>query len=158
MRALILAVLLLLPQSVLAATSPVGVWRIDRASLESTLDRLIQGLVERLPADQQAPARQAMAGQRAAIQAQMAKSVAARIEFKDDGSVVFTDPASKDSEVGSWRQDGEVLHVVDTDPESPDLTGKVGQDRIDLGFDVDRSDPEQAPLADLLWVLVPAAQ
>ena len=156
MRALILALCLLLPLPVSAAQSPVGKWRIDQRSLEASVDRLITTLAARLPEDQRDQARQSMNAQRAAMRRQMAASVATTIEFLADGTVIFDEPGSHGSERGKWRQEGNDLHVADADPESPDLDGVVAASRIELHFDVGQGNPDQAPLADLIWVLVPA--
>jgi hypothetical protein len=156
LRVLILIVCLLLASPALAAPSPVGTWRLDEASLDQAIDRLIQGLVQAVPEEDRAEAQAELAAQRDAMRDDMASSLAATFEFRPDGTVVITDPDEAEPERGTWRMEGERLHVVDDDPESPDLTGEVQEDRIALGFEVDRDDPGQAALAGMTLLLVPA--
>jgi hypothetical protein len=156
LRVLIFVIALLASLPAVAAQSPVGVWRMDQASLEKTVDQLIEGLLARMPEDEQPDARRMMTEQRAAMKEQMAASLAATIEFAADGSVIFDEPESPDIERGTWAMEGDTLHVTDSDPDSPDLSGTVAGDRIELTFDVDPNDPDQAPLRDMTWVLVPA--
>uniref|UniRef100_UPI0013582233 hypothetical protein n=1 Tax=Geminicoccus flavidas TaxID=2506407 RepID=UPI0013582233 len=142
MRVLILIVCLLLASPALAAPSPVGIWRLDEASLDQALDRLIEGLLQAVPEEERDEARASMVGQRDAMRDEMASSLAATFEFRPDGKVVITDPDEDEPEQGSWRMEGDRLHVVDDDPDTPDLTGEVQEDRITLGFEVDRDDPD----------------
>jgi hypothetical protein len=156
LRALIFLAALLAALPAFAAQSPVGDWRMDRASLEKTVDQLIEGLLARMPEADRPEARRMMTEQRAAMKEQMAASLAATIEFAADGSVVFNESESTQTERGTWTMEGDTLHVTDSDPDSPDLSGTVAADRIELTFDVDPDDPDQGPLGDMTWVLVPA--
>jgi len=156
LRILILIVCLLLVPPALAAPSPVGIWRLDEASLDQTLDRLIEAMLQAVPADQRDAARASMVGQRDAMRDEMSSSLAATFEFRPDGKVVITDPEEDGPDQGTWRMEGDRLIVVDDDPDTPDLTGEVQEDRIALDFQVDRNDPAQAPFADMTFVLVPA--
>ena len=155
MRPLLIALFLFLAMPAWAAGSPVGLWRLDEAKLEATLDQLIAAILSRLPAEQQANAAEMMVEQREDMKKEMTKSMASTIEFATDGSVIFSEPASLEIQRGTWRLDGERLMVADDDPQSPDLVGAVHPDRIDLSFQVDRNDPDQELLGDLVWVLVP---
>lgn len=154
-RVVLLIVSMLLALPALAAQSPVGLWRMDEAGLERAVDQLITGLLARIPEEDRADAERLMTEQRAEMKSQMASSLAATIEFAADGTVIFNDPESPDTERGSWTQEGDTLHVVDSDPESPDLSGTVADGRIELNFDVDPNDPDQGPLGEMTWVLVP---
>lgn len=156
LRALFVVLSLLAALPAFAATSPVGLWRMDQASLERTVDQLIDGLLARMPEADRPDARQMMDAQRAAMKEQMAASMASTVEFLADGSVIFNEPDSPKIERGAWRQEGDTLFVTDSDQDSPDLSGTVTSERIELTFDVDPDDPEQGPLGDLTWVLVPA--
>lgn len=156
LRALFLVLALLASLPALAAPSPVGLWRMEQASLEKTVDQLIEGLLARMPEDERPDARRMMTEQRAGMKDQMAASLATTIEFVADGSVIFNEPNSTDTERGNWTMQGDTLHVSDSDPDSPDLSGTVESDRIALTFDVDPNDPDQGPLGDMTWVLVPA--
>jgi hypothetical protein len=138
-----------------AAQGPVGLWQLDPASLEKTVDQLVDTLIDHTPPEQRAEARRMMNEQREAMKEQMASSMAGTIEFAEDGSLIFNDPASPEIQRGRWRQEGDRLFVVDEDPDSPDLAGFVTPERMELSFQVDRDDPDQGPLADLVWVLVP---
>ncbi|WP_027134498.1 hypothetical protein [Geminicoccus roseus] len=155
MRVLLLIASILLALPAFAAQSPVGLWRMDEAGLERAVDQLIEGLLTRIPEEDRADAERMMTEQRAEMKSQMASSLAATIEFAADGTVIFNDPESADTERGTWTQEGDVLHVVDADPESPDLSGTVTDGRIELNFDVDPNDPDQGPLGEMTWVLVP---
>jgi len=156
LRALIFVVALLAALPAFAAQSPVGLWRMDQASLEKTLDQLIGGLLARMPEEDRADARRMMTEQRAAMKEQMASSLASTVEFAADGSVIFDEPDSPDIERGTWTMQGDILQVRDSDPDSPDLSGRVSADRIELTFDIDPNDPDQGPLGDMTWVLVRA--
>jgi hypothetical protein len=148
--------ILLLALPVQAATSPIGRWHLDEASLERTLDQLMAALLAQVPEDQRADLEGVLAQQREDMRADMTKSMAATVEFIADGTVTFDEPDSAERHRGGWHFEGERLVVTDDDPESPDLVGQVQSDRIDLSFRIDPNDPGHALLGELVWVLVPA--
>jgi hypothetical protein len=153
--ALVFAFVMLLAWPIASATSPVGVWHLEQASLERTLDQLLEALLAQAPEGQKADMRAMLDDQREDLKAEMSRSIAATVEFGADGTVVFNEPDSADQHRGEWRLEGERLVVTDDDPESPDLLGKVQPDRIELTFGIDETNPDQGLLGELVWVLVP---
>lgn len=148
--------LLLMPLSAHAATSPVGRWHLDEASLDRTLDQLMATLLAQVPEDQRNDVEGLFTRQRENMRADMTKSMAATIEFDADGVVTFDEGDPAEQHRGSWRFEGERLVVTDDDPQSPDLVGHVQPDRIDLSVAINPDDPGHELLSELVWVLVPA--
>ncbi|MEO1018130.1 MAG: hypothetical protein AAFY56_10605 [Pseudomonadota bacterium] len=140
MRSMLAVLIVLVSATWARAEDPIGRWQLDREAFESQLASLMEsqlGNFDNLPEGTKVQ----MQAMMKSIMAEATAGLDGVAEFRDDGTLVFTD-ADGNTDTGSWVQEGDTVIII---PEN----APRGQERIQgtLSGDVItvKSDMSDAP-------------
>lgn len=156
LRAVALALCMLVLALPALAKSPVGTWRLDEAAYRAQVDAMFERMLANVPPEQREQARRMMQGSQDPLES----ALASRVEFRDDGSVVATEGDDPTTErIGTWREDGAeiVMSASAAEPDTPDMIGVFDGDRLIFRFAPDASQhgaEEMAWMSDFRITLV----
>lgn len=142
MRSFIAALILATTGGWANAENPVGRWQLDREAFEAQLTAFMEsqlGSFENLPDATKAQVQAMMK----TIVAEATSGMEGVAEFRDDGTVVFTDPEGN-TDTGTWTLNGDVVTLLPANapPGQERIQGTLTGDVITVEPDMGDAPPD----------------
>ena len=152
--ALILSLLMGVPCA--RAADLGGIWKFDQAAWAAQSDKLLAAMLAAIPAKDMADMKAAGIDPEKAYREGLSEPIDGTVEFLPDGKLRAQASGETTMEEGTWKLDGDQLHVEYPNGETRDaLEGSVAGDRIVLKPVVtDESAAEAQVLAAVVVTLV----